>query len=556
MERIAGYGPEGFRLRDHNPGRDILINDESNQHIQVGRKMNIFQEGIRLYKEGKYSQAVEKLYGVASADQHNHKAWNALGVALSRVGDLDQSIICFENARSLDPVNETYKKNLDKAKARKFQGKTSVPIELISSFPQEKKIVPLPGQGVTQWPVTDGTATTDASSTLSQNADDNSQISQEFLSRALSLFGQASYHEVPGLMKEALEYVDKALEKKPDFFEAWQLKASIYSEMSSDNPQYLTDALSACDRALSINPDQASTWFSKAGILERLGRYDDAVIAYDRAYSYSASEPMRLGIILMKKGAALEATGNESLAQKTYEQVPVTDRFFGEAMEKKAAYLEKTGNRTAAVSTYRTAGMSHLKQEQYYRAIDSFRYLLSLMPDDEEALYNIGAASLSLYEQTQERRFLEDALVSFDSVLKKDPENVTYLIQKGRCLLDLGRYEEGLQYLDRALWINPGDGITLMNKGIALYQLSRHDEAIRYFDLVITNYPEHSAAWLMKSRIHMEARLFDIALNEIDQALKISPDDSRCWEQKVVILRALGREDEARKAEDMIQNEI
>jgi tetratricopeptide (TPR) repeat protein len=225
-------------------------------------------------------------------------------------------------------------------------------------------------------------------------------------------------------------------------------------------------------------------------------------------------------------------------------------------MEKKAGYLEKTGNHEGAVASLRTAGNSHLKQEQYQRAIDSFRYLLSMVPDDEEATYNIGAASLSLYEQTQEKNFLEDALVSFDSVLSRNPENITYLIQKGRCLLDMGRFDEGLLNLDRALWINPSDGITLMNKGIALYQLSRHEEALRYFDLVITHHPEHSAPWLMKSRIHLEAKELDTALSEIDQAIKLSPDDSRCWEQKAVILRALGREEEARIAEEKIQDEF
>lgn len=518
--------------------------------------MNIFQDGVRLYREGKYSEAVEKLHSVVSAEHENHKAWNALGVALSKVGDLDQSIICFENARSLEPGNETYRKNLEKAKIKKSQSKPVAPIQSITSLPEEKSHTIVFGQDSYSGSSGQISATLSSETISSSDLSGKRSLSHDFLTRALSLFGQASFHEVPGLMKEALDFTERAIETDPGFFEAWQLKVSIHNELSKTDPRHLEDALVASNHALTIMPEQASMWFSKAGILERLGKYEEAVEAYDRAYVNSSDEPMRLGIILMKKGTALEAAGNDALALKTYEQVPVTDRFFGEAMEKKAWYLEKTGNRAGAISSFRTAGMSHLKQEQFQRAIDSFKLLLALIPDDEEAIYNIGAASLSLFEQTQEKKYLEDALVSFDSVLTKHPENITYLIQKGRCLLDLGRFEDGLQYLDRALWINPSDGITLMNKGIALYQLSRHEEALRYFDLVISNYPEHSAPWLMKSRIHLDAKIFDVALTEIDQAIKLSPDDSRSWEQKAVILRALGREDEARIAEEKVQSEL
>ena len=355
---------------------------------------------------------------------------------------------------------------------------------------------------------------------------------------------------MPELCREALEYTDRSIELDPENFEAWQLKVAILTEMGKGDPRYLSEALTACDRALSLRPGQASMLFNKGTLLERIGDYDGAVQAFDQAYSHSSEEPMRLGIILMKKAEALESLGKESPALQTYEQIPVTDRFFGEAMEKRAGYLEKAGNRAAAVAAYRTAGLSHIKQEQFHKAIHSFELLLALSPDDEEAVYNTGVASYALYEQTQGREYLEDALSAFTTALAKDPENISYLIQKGRCLLDLGRFEEGLLFLDRALWINPSDGITLMNKGIALYQLSRHDEAVKYFDLVTTYYPEHSAPWLMKSRIHLEKKIYDVALMEIDQAIKLAPEDPRAWEQKAVILRALGREEEARLADE------
>ena len=516
--------------------------------------MNIFQDGVRLFKEGRYSEAVEKLHTVASADHGNHKAWNALGVALSKTGDLEQSLICFENALSLDPGNETYKKNLEKAQLKRTHAKPVVPVQNIIP-PQTNKIETVvfqPGYGGDNGEQS-GFLRSEPASRIPQKTDKN-ELPADFLNRALSLFGQASYHDMPDLLREALDYTERALQLDPEYFDAWQLKVAIQSEIGGENPQYLQEALESCNQALLIRPDQASMWFKKAEVLEILGKYDEAVSAYDKAYENSSDEPMRFGIILIKKASALEFIGKETQAIQAYEQVPVTDRFYGEAMEKKAAYLEKTGNTSSAISAFRTAGLNYIKLEEFQKAVDSFTRLLALEPGDEEATYNLGVASLSLYDQTQSKKYLEDAFAAFDSVLTKEPENITYLIQKGRCLLDLGRFEEGLQCLDRALWINPKDGITLMNKGIALYQLSRHEEALKYFDLVISYYPEHSAPWLMKSRIHLDWKQLDTALFEIDNAIKLSPGDSRAWEQKAVILRALGREDEARTIEERGHN--
>ncbi|PKL60533.1 MAG: hypothetical protein CVV33_02205 [Methanomicrobiales archaeon HGW-Methanomicrobiales-4] len=390
-------------------------------------------------------------------------------------------------------------------------------------------------------------------SPLSDVGSGKKDLASDFLNRALSLFGQGSYHGMTDLLLESLDYTERALELDPQYYDAWQLKVSILNTIGRDNPKHLEGALQASERALAIRPEQASMWFNRAGILESLGRYGEAVTAYDHSLSYSSNEPMRIGVILMKKGAVLEVIGRDTEALQIYENVPVQDRFFGDAMEKKAGLLEKTGDQDLMISALRTASMTYLKDGQYEKAIEVFNRLIGYISDDEEIIYNKGVASIALYEKTQSKHYLEDALSSFESALRIQPGNITYLIQKGRCLLDLGRFEEGLQSLDRALWINPSDGITLMNKGIALYQLSRQEEALKYFNLVCSHYPEDGAPWMMKSRIHLDKKEYDVALSEIDLALGKSPEDSRAWEQRKIILRALGREEEAQAAEERIQ---
>lgn len=321
--------------------------------------MNAFQEGIRLYKEGRYVEAVEKLHAVIIVENSNHKAWNALGVALSKTGDTEQSLVCFENALQFDGANKTYLKNLDRAKIRRVGGTRIHPLGEdptgeskektgYSSHPTFKK-----AQVQTIDPIIQQQNSVSSSSLFSENNLNEGQA-KEFLERAFSLFGQASYHEMPDMMQDTLSYIEKAISIKPDYYDAWELKVSLLISTGLNNNEEMVDALDACDHALTIKPDQATMWFKKAGILEGLGKYDEAISAYDQAYTFSLDEPMRHGFILMKKGAILEATGHNAQALEVYEQVSVQDRFFGDALEKKAKFLLDLGENDLASSTLRT----------------------------------------------------------------------------------------------------------------------------------------------------------------------------------------------------------
>ena len=70
------------------------------------------------YKLGQHEKAAEKLVQLLDFDKTNSKGWNALGVCLSKLEDHKQARICFLNAVKYAPDNETYLKNLRKAKEK------------------------------------------------------------------------------------------------------------------------------------------------------------------------------------------------------------------------------------------------------------------------------------------------------------------------------------------------------------------------------------------------------------------------------------------------------
>jgi tetratricopeptide (TPR) repeat protein len=73
-----------------------------------------FDAGMAAFKAGNYNEAARYFAAVTDADDQNHKAWNALGVVLTKTGDYEEADTCYQNALTIDPGNETYQKNREK----------------------------------------------------------------------------------------------------------------------------------------------------------------------------------------------------------------------------------------------------------------------------------------------------------------------------------------------------------------------------------------------------------------------------------------------------------
>lgn len=62
----------------------------------------------------------------------------------------------------------------------------------------------------------------------------------------------------------------------------------------------------------------------------------------------------------------------------------------------------------------------------------------------------------------------------------------------------LSRYNEAIQYFDKALVRQANNILALHNKGLALNELAEYDEAIKYFDKVLAIEPNYRNALYTK----------------------------------------------------------
>ncbi len=87
-----------------------------------------FHEGMKAFRDGRYQEAIEILQKAVATNEQNHKAWNALGVTYSKLGQLEEALTCYENALKYDPGNLSYEQNRDQIVTKAFK-KISPPEE-------------------------------------------------------------------------------------------------------------------------------------------------------------------------------------------------------------------------------------------------------------------------------------------------------------------------------------------------------------------------------------------------------------------------------------------
>ena len=80
----------------------------------------------------------------------------------------------------------------------------------------------------------------------------------------------------------------------------------------------------------------------------------------------------------------------------------------------------------------------------------------------------------------------DDAIHYLDKALSLDPNNVLALITKGISLDGSGRFSDGMSYLDKALAIDPTNKNAINYKVAVLISLGKVAEAIKYYDKVLS----------------------------------------------------------------------
>jgi len=172
------------------------------------------------------------------------------------------------------------------------------------------------------------------------------------------------------------------------------------------------------------------------------------------------------------------------------------------------------GDETSVVEAYEafSRGVLNLRLESYEcldRALMLFERAVALDPTYARALVELGSAYSTKADYLAVPELNERALGCFRRALERQPASVRAWRQMGGVLVSVGRQEEGVAAIRRALELDPRDAGALAAMGRALFiGEARFQDAADYFARSLESNPQ--AGWYALQRSHCLALLRDL----------------------------------------------
>ncbi|MEW6618965.1 MAG: tetratricopeptide repeat protein [bacterium] len=307
---------------------------------------------------------------------------------------------------------------------------------------------------------------------------------------------------------EPLSYEIERDKERPDLAKEWVDKGVELGTLGR-----YEEALTAYEKAIELEPDDAWAWRGKGYALGELGRYEEALVATEKAIELKpdmAEAWNNKGWILGKLGRYEE----ELAAYEKAIELKPDDAF---AWNNKGCILGNLG--------------------RYEEAFVAIEKAIKLKSDCAWMWYNKGwiLGELGRYEE---------ALVAFEKAIELKPDDVLAWRRKGYALGELGRYEEALVAIEKAIELKPDDALAWWRKGYALGELGRYEEALAAYEKAIELEPDEAIAWYNKGCILDKLGRYEEALAAFEKAIELKPDDAVAWYNKGEILDKLGRYEE------------
>lgn len=309
------------------------------------------------------------------------------------------------------------------------------------------------------------------------------------------------------------------------------------------------EAVVAYDRAIALQPDDAWAWARKGRTLRLLGRLPGALEAYDEALRLHPAYAWAWkgkGIVLEKLGRYEEALDSHRAAA----QIDPDDvwNWYNQAeslqalgrMDEALQALE----RGLALDPQHANSWGRLGQMQrtlghHQAAVEAYRKATEIDLAYGWAHNGCGLALRALGRPAE-------ALLSFKRAARFQPEIVWHWYNLAETLTELGHYEDAVEVAREAVRVDPAHAFSWAKLGQALRYLNRFDESLASYNRSLVLQPESAWACNGKGIVLEQLGRFEEALFAYQRASVLAPRDVWPFYNQGSVLIALGRPDDAR----------
>ena len=119
---------------------------------------------------------------------------------------------------------------------------------------------------------------------------------------------------------------------------------------------------------------------------------------------------------------------------------------------------------------------------------------------------------------------IADAAVLYETVLKEQPQHADALNLSGVAASQMGRHQEGLERIDRAIALRPGLAPYRSNRGAVLVEMGRHAEAVASYEQALKIQPRDGRTiYNLGAAYHLMGQL-KLAIDCYQKAAVLNPN--------------------------------
>ena len=320
----------------------------------------------------------------------------------------------------------------------------------------------------------------------------------------------ANAYNRKGIHKAAITACKKALEINPDHANAHynlgfayreegndklaKQKFALYDELLKQEGEYI-------EIPEKLTSEDIEKYITLGDNFFKEGKFDESIAEYKKALEIKPRDD-----ILNKLGQAHQ---QKRLAGKSEEQPAKIDTFTSKKTLDEMPRLET--EQELSIEELYDRGISYYDKGMIDKAIEEFKEVLELDPEDVETHHHLGNAYA-------DKEMFDEAILIYEKIVEKNPEFIDVYLSLGMLYLDMDMVDEAISLCKQAISANPDDSFLCFHLGEAYVRNEQYEEAITAFNKAISINPMDPETQYRLAESYYKTKQYDMALKHATQA--------------------------------------